>query len=257
MSPSFAYGRGGRVYRYYVTTPASPEPGGGAPTIQRLSAPATEQFLADLMRRLSGEAEITRADPIDLLVRVEAGATETHLVIDGAAMFAGQPAELCLGSIQRRLLPGEAAAATRGKLGHVHVVLPQRLRLRGGSARIHGAHDDARSKVNPALVDALKRAHRALTGLRASPLSNAVDLHNAEAPATQYERQLSRLAFLSPHLQRRILSGRQPVGLAIRGILTSEMPLAWGDQSSWLEEIAGRLDAGRSRDDGEFADRRS
>jgi MobA-like NTP transferase domain len=60
MSSSFAYGHAGRHYRYYVTAPASPEASGGTPAILRLSAPATEQFLADLMRRLSGRTEISR-----------------------------------------------------------------------------------------------------------------------------------------------------------------------------------------------------
>ena len=61
---------------------------------------------------------------------------------------------------------------------------------------------------------------------------------DAIAPVTQYERQLGRLAFLAPELQRRILAGDQPRDLTLRAILKNEMPLAWADQTAWLERIS-------------------
>jgi hypothetical protein len=85
------------------------------------------------------------------------------------------------------------------------------------------------------IVAALKRAHADLSILNASPLSTADELTRAVAPATQYDRQLSRLAFLAPELQRDILTGAQPRGLALRPILKNEMPLAWADQKNWID----------------------
>lgn len=83
-----------------------------------------------------------------------------------------------------------------------------------------------------------KRAHSDLIALKASPLSPSDEQRGAVAPATQYERQLGRLAFLAPELQRRILAGDQPRGVTLRAILKSEMPLAWADQTAWLERIS-------------------
>ena len=48
---------------------------------------------------------------------------------------------------------------------------------------------------------------------------------------------LSRLAFLSPELQRRILTERQPASLSLQAMRKTEMPLAWVDQVSWIEEV--------------------
>lgn len=78
---------------------------------------------------------------------------------------------------------------------------------------MHGRGDDPDVRINQAIVDALKRAHKSLAALSASPLSDLADLQNAEAPPTQYERRVGRLALLSPIPQRRILAGRHLPGL--------------------------------------------
>jgi hypothetical protein len=110
---------------------------------------------------------------------------------------------------------------------------------------VHGDGGEVRPRVNAGIVEALKRAHRELVKLNSSPLGDLAVLHQALAPATQYERQLCRLALLSPVLQRRILSGRQPAGLSLRAMLHTEMPLAWADQLAWIEEAAQLSEADR------------
>lgn len=236
MSPSFGYGRGGRVYRYYVTAPAPPDGSSTAASTTRLSAPLVEDFLQDVAARLAGRA-LSQDDFSRCVVRIEARATETHVIVDPGAMFPGQSPEISLAELRGRLQSGELAARAVGKDHLVHIVLPQRLRLRGGRSQLLGAAATARPRVDPKLVGALKRAHRGLAESGASPLSAAVDQHTAQAPQTQYERKLSRLAFLSPALQRRILSGRQPAALTLKVMLSDEMPLAWSDQVTWVEGI--------------------
>ena len=237
MSPSFGYSRGGRVYRYYVTTPASPD-GSAAPVrILRLPAPAIEEFLAACLARLSGQDDGPTTALDERLLRVEARSLETHLIIDAQAMFPGQPAEISLAAIRRRLRDGEAAVHAKDGRDRIHLVLPQTLRLRGGRSQMIGGDGGPRPKVDRRLVEALKRAHKVLAASGASPLSSAADRHNAQAPATQYERKLSRLVFLSPTLQRRILSGRQPQALTLQAMIAGEMPLAWSDQQQWLDEL--------------------
>ncbi|WP_120717419.1 hypothetical protein [Tsuneonella amylolytica] len=48
-----------------------------------------------------------------------------------------------------------------------------------------------------------------------------------EAPRVPYERQILRLAFLGPDLQRDILAGRQPPALNLEAFPGSEVPLDW------------------------------
>ena len=101
-----------------------------------------------------------------------------------------------------------------------------------------GSSEDCRGQISPSLVNALKRAHADLVALNASPFTRPEHLSSAAAPATRHDRQVCRLAFLAPDLQRAILAGKQPRGLGLRQILKTPMPLAWADQPAWLEAIS-------------------
>lgn len=74
------------------------------------------------------------------------------------------------------------------------VLVPVVFLLRGGSRRTESG---ARSQTNPdpVLIATLRRAHRILTRERGLPALDAV-------PASPLERQVLRLAFLSPAIQR-------------------------------------------------------
>lgn len=71
--------------------------------------------------------------------------------------------------------------------------------------------------------------------MKASPLTSKDELIEAAAPANLHQRQLSRLAFLAPDLQQRILCGAPPARLNLRTVLKSRVPLAWADQRAWFE----------------------
>lgn len=81
--------------------------------------------------------------------------------------------------------------------------------------------------------DVARRAHDDLIVLKASP-QQLDDVGEAEAPPTQHERLIARLAFLSPDLQRRLLEGDLPAGLTLRRFSDSSVPLAWADQDAWI-----------------------
>jgi site-specific DNA recombinase len=49
---------------------------------------------------------------------------------------------------------------------------------------------------------------------------------------------VSRLAFLAPDLQQRILDGTQPAGLKLRTLLKAELPLCWDDQRRWFAGLS-------------------
>ena len=70
-----------------------------------------------------------------------------------------------------------------------------------------------------------------------SPFSDSKEFAGARAPELQHQRQLSRIAFLAPDLQRQILDGQHPDGLNLRTLIKSELPLAWADQRDWFERM--------------------
>jgi hypothetical protein len=153
-------------------------------------------------------------------------------------LFPGEHPELLLTTLRQRLREGEQVVTEQGVAGRLRLVLPQRLKLRGGRTIISGAADEPRGRINSGLVQVLKRAHAELLNLKASPLTRPAEMNAAVAPATQHDRQVCRLAFMAPELQQQILTGRQPTGLTLRRMLKSQMPLAWADQKAWVDAIS-------------------
>ncbi|MDB5425208.1 MAG: hypothetical protein JWQ29_2624 [Phenylobacterium sp.] len=206
---------------------------------ETLSAPAVETFLVSELQRFAPHRRLLDTDLATVLRRVDVREDRVHIVIDGAALFGDEHPDLMPSDLRQRLDLGEQAVSE--DVGGIRVVLPRRLQLRGGRTVITGA-SAVRTHLNPGIISALKRAHSELLALNASPLTDNRQLSAAVARATQYERQLSRLAFLAPELQREILNGSQPRGLGLRDILKNEMPPAWADQRDWLRTIAQHPD---------------
>lgn len=241
LSPSFAYGKGGRLYRYYIGMDMQTGRRGEAsdPAIRRVSAPTLEAFMVGLLHRISGRADIEIAHLKDVVSRVELRAAETQLVINASSLLPDHQSDLALTKVRRALVEGEEAVAEQGAPGFIRLVLPQRLQLRGGRTSIcGGAANQTERKINPGLVQALRRAHSDLLALKASPLSESADLRSASAPATQHDRLVCRLACMAPEIQRRILTGELPPQMTLRKFLKSTMPLAWADQIAWLASLS-------------------
>jgi DNA invertase Pin-like site-specific DNA recombinase len=239
MSPSFSYGRGGRLYRYYIAMALQvgrrPSPG----AIERVSAPAIESFLVSEIRRLSGSPDITVASLADLVERVEIGSSGTQVVLNVESAFPSQHPEFALKAVQRTLADEEHAVLEGGQ-SRLRILLPRRLKLRGGKASISLTQGVGAERRSDGLRQALRRAHRDLADLNASPLQSPEILAGATAPATMYERQLARLAMLSPDIQGRIMTGDHAPELSLKQILDAKIPLAWDDQARWFEAYHAR-----------------
>ncbi len=54
------------------------------------------------------------------------------------------------------------------------------------------------------------------------------------APTSPYDRNIRRLAFLAPDIQRAILDGRQPHHLNLKALKHVELPLNWSRQREML-----------------------
>ena len=227
FSPTFSTGRTGRIHRYYVLTDLQlgreGERRDGA--IRRVGADALESFVLNELRRVSDRPGLGAGDIPTLLQRLELRSGDTHLVLDRAALFGDDHPELALEDLRARLTEGERLVVEPGGRS-LRVALPRRMQLRGGRTWSTGQPlPSSRPKPDVALLDGLRRAH-------------VLAADDTPRKRTFYERNLRRLAFLSPDIQRAILEGRQPVGLTLQALVTSEPPLSWVAQEQWLATLA-------------------
>lgn len=206
MTPTYSYGRGGRVYRYYVS--ASLQQGGtNRPDgiLRRISAPALERFIDERIKSISHAAV-----SIEAVQRIELARSGLILTL---------PHNL---PIDRALLDRHAMRLTpsedRLRCLAIDVALP----LRGGRQAVNAG--SRTTAPDTTLVAALRRAHAML----AKDASGQPVLH--AAPASPYDRRILRLAFLAPDIQRAIIEGTIPPRINLEHLVHSEIPLDWGAQ---------------------------
>lgn len=234
MSPAFSYGRAGRAYRYYVSAPLQK----GATvqeddTLRRAPGQTADELVIDAVSRIA-RVEAQAATLCQYLRRVELHAESVHLVLLRQAVV-GQTrdAQTDLAALGRRLAPGERMMTEDKDPDLVRIVLPVRLKVRGGRSWLalpDGRTPLRRSNSDPVLIQGLSGAHVALDEMGIRPDGRAHESHAAKSPASAYRRRLSNLAFLSPQIQAAIVAGQQPAGLKLEYLLRSDLPLAWADQ---------------------------
>ncbi len=212
MSPTFAYGRNRKLYRYYVS--ADLQQGGARrdadPAPRRISADALERLLDRTLNRLLPDGS---SDALPRVSRIEVHRAHLDLTL---------PVGL-LRTIRRHLGSGETAEPDPADPAQMRLTLPARLRIRAGKSEILAGAPDAPTP-DPVLIRALRSAH-AMLELAADGAPSL-----AAAPASPYRRRLIRLAFLAPDLQAAILDGRQPSEMTLAALMEAELPLSWSEQ---------------------------
>jgi DNA invertase Pin-like site-specific DNA recombinase len=209
MTPAFSRGRNQRLYRYYVS--ASLQQGGKpeADRIQRISANAIEQLVAEHVGRWLPPASSPLEIPLSIRLSVNG------LLVD-------MPGDLA-GDISSKLAGGETIVhATRSSC---RVEVPSALPLRGGKRLIVAGRRT--SQPDRVLIAGLRKAHSMVSERRNLPIVTT-------APVSRYERELLRLAFLAPDLQRDILAGHQPPTLTLEKLRHIDIPLGWDEQRQAL-----------------------
>jgi site-specific DNA recombinase len=219
MSPSFGYGRGGRIYRYYVSAPLqqgrrmSPS----STAIRRISAPALEERLQSELGLLTGDdTGLPLSEWLGSAQRIELWPDAVHLVF-------------LIKDAPRRLRVHLQPVAGRAGCGELSLSIT--CQIRGGRTWVTPA-DGAPALTRPdrALIRGLRQGHRIAAGLGWSMSAGALNQLDAKAPKTAHDRRLCRLAFLAPDIQRAILDGRQPFKLTLGALLGTEIPLSWSKQ---------------------------
>ncbi len=212
MSPTFSYGRGGKLYRYYVSASlqrgATRDQEDSAP--RRVSATTVESRLIKTLGRLLPNLQ---DDPLEIVSRVEIHARHVDLFL---------PLNF-IGKITESLHTGERAAPDPAEPKQLRLTLPWRMQTRGGRTDIL-VGDRNTSQPDPSLIRAFRNAHAMLD----RDSMNGPTLQ--AAPTSPWRRNLVRLAFLAPDIQRAILEGRQPDHLTLALLMKGDIPLLWSDQ---------------------------
>lgn len=217
MTTSFGYGRGGRLYRYYVS--GSLDPSRRKSKVgRRIPAGAIETLVLNSMARLveSSQAEALLA----LIQRVQINSEAMHCLVDPRSLL--EPLE-ALEGCRNRLSLQVPTDHLRVEGSEFLLTIARRPQFRGRAALgFSGGIGRVDGERNRQL---LRQAHQLLSDHSMSPLRP--ELHdNARAPADQRARRLMMLGLLSPKMQKSLLAHGRLHFLAKMG----EIPLAWADQ---------------------------
>ena len=219
LTTSFSYGRGGRLYRYYVSGSLDPSRPYGANSAKRVPAGPLERLV---LRRLSDlvQRPITFAEALLFISAVELHERSVQLVIEGETLLEPhEPAAEAIARLQAHVEPHRVVV--EGKL--LRVIVDRQPVFRGGRAG-GGAAD---GPANGDAIAVLRSAHRLLQEHSMSPLEP--EAHSrATAPPWQRQRRIMALGLLSPQLQKAVL--QRKLRGAEEQLSTHQLPLAWADQ---------------------------
>jgi hypothetical protein len=214
MSPTFCQSSSGRTYRYYVSAPLQQGRKVKNDEVRRLPAPAFEKLVGEVIERWLPFA----GPPLDLPLAIR---LQDHgFLIDMPGRVASE--------VATRLGDGETILHSTPKECRIVVRCP--LPLRGGKRLI--VPGSRSSSLDRSLIAALRKAHRMVTLRSGLPCLEAV-------PLSRYDREILRLAFLAPKLQRDILAGHQPRGICLERLRHMDIPPCWKEQRralGWPEE---------------------
>ena len=231
MGTSFSYGRGGRLYRYYVSGSLDPNRDSEGRRPVRVSAGAVETMVQKSLGRLLEQPGLSWEEVRAIVRRVQLNSEQTLVVLAADAICEPlESLEAAALRLARRAWPDTISAAG-GRLMLIVDWRPSASRQLHGPPRLQ--NDDCRV--------ALKSAHSLLTLHQMSPLEPE-EHSKAAAPTWQRQRHLMALGLLAPDLQRSMLQGHF---LSLPDRLKVDAPLAWNDQRSVLKT---HIDEATSRD---------
>lgn len=220
MSPSFGYGRAGRVYRYYVSAPLQQgrkvEDREGV--LRRVSAQALEEAVRTQLAMVTSHAiDAPMADVLQPVRRIEVLPQALRIALEAKAL----PRD-----VRDRLAACEAHA------DRVVLNAPIRCQARGGRTWVLTPTSAAiirKARRDPVLIRGLRQAHRIAAELGWRSADGGFE-GSGVAPKSSYERRLWPLVFLAPDIQKAIIEGRQPPALTLDQLLRMKIPTAWTDQ---------------------------
>lgn len=231
MRPSFGYGRGSKIYRYYVSDTLLPEARGsrnGAGNGMRVSAERLERFLADRLAPLRGEDETECV--MDLIERANFAGDRLNVTLN----LVGARVRENTSNVERLIVGIDPAAKIEGDQAQlsfdIHSI------KRGRSVRApHAAVDHKEQET--IVVGLVRAAHAKLLELHASPLD--IDNHRSmKVPVNEWTRERLAVGLLAPDIQKRLLKGDLPANFDPAVLVSGDLPMEWDAQRRLLGFVA-------------------
>jgi DNA invertase Pin-like site-specific DNA recombinase len=231
--------RGRRLYEYYVSAPlpSAGRNGEADDAIRRVPSAAIDDLVVRRLAPIAGaiEAELGRSEVRALLERVEIHASAVHMIVRIRALQERSRRRVTPDAVRRHLLPGEQVTTEVHDARLIRILLPVRLRVRGGrtwNIDRHGRVGAPTSAPDLMMIGRLRAAHSILKTCGAQPDASSTQLHYARAPSSSHQMKTARWAFLAPDLQKAVLEGR-PIGAGDASLSAKiKIPLLWSDQRS-------------------------
>ncbi|WP_397591010.1 recombinase family protein [Sphingorhabdus sp.] len=230
MRPNFGYGRGKKIYRYYVSDTLLPlgrlKAGSTTPLGDRLSAERTERFLQDRLVSLL-PLGIATSEIFDAIKRVMFSSNKLTVTLEVAALI---DTNACEDTLLAKAQQIDLAA----KIHDDDLVLSLDARpvRRGKSVRSTDSFLDAPEQKR-VLAELVRTSHRKLTELNASPLHPEMHEHMS-TPVNEWTRERIAIGLLAPDIQKALLTGTAPLGLDPEKLLSRDIPLDWEGQRKFL-----------------------
>lgn len=230
MSVSFSYGRGKKMYRYYVSDCLLPRTA-NMPTNregQRFSAARVERAVSTGLRDLIADQH--DADLFGAIAKVTALGDRLFAEIDVAEI--ADDSALGATRLLRKAELIDANAKIDGSTLHLSVALPPDRRGRTKASPDKGM---ASTDIKADLAALVRTAHQRLDEMNASPIATSGHA-DMKGPATDWIRQRIVIGLLAPDIQRALLTGDAPGHVTPEWMLSQEWPVDWSVQ----REIFGR-----------------
>jgi DNA invertase Pin-like site-specific DNA recombinase len=229
MRPNFGYGRGKKIYRYYVSDTLLPlgrlKAGSTTPLGDRLSAERTERFLQDRLGSLKPHGP--DFEIFEAIKRVMFSSNKLTVALRIAALIEANACEDTLLTKAQQIDP-----AAKIDNDDLMLSLDARPVRRGKSVRSTDCFLDA-PEQRRVLAELVRTSHRKLTELNASPLHPEMHEHMS-TPINEWTRERIAIGLLAPDIQKALLTGKAPLGLDPEKLLSRDMPLDWDGQRKFL-----------------------
>ena len=230
MRPTFGYGRGKKIYRYYVSDPLLPlgraKAGKAKPIGDRISAERLEMLVQDRLGRLVGLGSPV-TDIFGAINRMTASRAKLTFTLEVAALMEANACEDSLLAKVRQIDPSAEMRQT-----DVVLTLDARPVRRGKTLRASNQLLDA-SEHKKVLAELVRTSHRKLKELNASPL-HPENHAQMTAPTNEWTRKRIAIGLLAPDIQKALLTGTAPRGLDPELLLSQDIPLEWEEQRKFL-----------------------
>ena len=229
MRPNFGYGRGKKIYRYYVSDTLLPlgrlKAGSTTPLGDRLSAERTERFLQDRLGSLKPDG--ADFEIFEAIKRVMLSSKKLTVTLRISALIDTNACEDTLLAKAQEIDP-----AAKIDQEDLLLSLDARPVRRGKSVRSTDSFLDA-PEQRRILAELVRTSHRKLTELNASPLHPEMHEHMS-TPVNEWTRERIAIGLLAPDVQKALLTEKASLGLDPEKLLSRDMPLDWEGQRRFL-----------------------